>query len=254
MEPETLDGGMINRVVRVGATVRRDGGPWTVTVQALLRHLHDRGFDLAPLPLGTDDEGCDVQQFVEGDINWWPRDDEVWQIGDLLRRYHEAVRDFEPPGPFRFHHRPHQLGDVVAHHDVAPWNVIVREGQIAALIDWDATGWDPPLVDLAYAVWRYASLYDDDFFHGEWLPLRAVDINRFARARAICDGYGLTKHERRTVPEALLTMLSRHRQLFLDQAAVNNPPFQRLVATGALSVIDDSERWISANRRALAGV
>jgi hypothetical protein len=230
---ERLEGGMINTVVRIDNTVRRDGGPWTPTVQALLAHLRDRGFDLAPVPLGIDDEGRDVQAYVDGDINWWPADDEVWRIGELVRRYHDAVADFEP------------------HHDVAPWNVIVREGQIVGLIDWDATGWDPPLLDLGYAAWRYASLYADDFFHGPWLPLRAVDINRAERARAMYDGYGLTRAERSLMPEALLEMVRRHRQLFLDEAAAGNPPFLRLMESGAMTILDDAEGWIAQNRHAL---
>ena len=242
---------MINTVVRVGDTVRRDGGPWTPTVQALLAHVRSRDFTQAPTPLGVDEEGRDIQEYVEGDINWWPADDEVWRIGELVRRYHDAVADFEPPGPFRFHHRSRGAGEIVAHHDVAPWNVVVRNGRIVALLDWDTTGWDPPLLDLAYAVWRYASLYDDEFFHGDWLPLHASEINRVERAAAVCDGYGLSRSERASLPDTLLEMMRRHRQLFLNEAVAGNPPFRRLVDSGALSILDDSERWIAANRRAL---
>lgn len=249
---ERLDGGMINEVVRIGSTVRRDGGPWTPTVQALLAHVRERGFELAPRPLGVDDQGRDVQEYVEGEINWWPGDDEVWRIGELVRRYHDAAADFDPPGPFRFHSQRRRDGDIVAHHDVAPWNVVVRNGEIVALLDWDATGWDPPELDLAYAVWRYASLYADDFFHGDWLPLHAAEIDRFGRASAICDGYGLTRAARATLPELLLSMLAQHRQLFLDQAAAGNPPFLRLLDVGALQILDDCERWVGANRTALS--
>ena len=242
---------MINTVVRVGDTVRRDGGPWTPTVQALLAYVRRRGFDLAPAPLGIDDDGRDVQEYLPGDINWWPADDDVWRIGALVRRYHDAVSEFEPPGPFRFHHGERRSGDLVAHHDVAPWNVIVRDGEIIGLIDWDTTGWAPPLLDLGYAAWRYASLYADDFFHGEWLPLYASEINRIERARAMYDGYGLTRSQRLLMPDALLEMVRRHRQLFLDEAAAGNPPFRRLVDAGAMSILDDSERWIAQNRHKL---
>lgn len=249
---ERLSGGMINDVVRIDSTVRRDGGPWTPTVQALLAHVRASGFDLAPCPLGVDDQGRDVQEFVDGEVNWWPGDDEVWKIGQLVRRYHDAVAGFEPPGPFRFHHQGRRAGDVVAHHDVAPWNVVVRDGEIVALLDWDTTGWDPPELDLAYAIWRYASLYDDDFFHGEWLPFHAAEIDRLGRAAAICDGYGLAKGARARLPELLLTMLAQHRRLFLDEAEAGNPPFRRMVDVGALSILDDCERWISANRSKLS--
>jgi hypothetical protein len=43
-EEEPLTGGFVNKVVRVGSTVRRTTGPWTPGVHALLRHLEAAGF------------------------------------------------------------------------------------------------------------------------------------------------------------------------------------------------------------------
>ena len=98
-----LTGGTLNTVVRVGDTVRRPAGPWTPTVQALLRHVRDRGFDLAPEPLGFDDLGPGdgrlhprhhgglVASVAGGDpraTNCWPR----W--GEATARYHRAVARF----------------------------------------------------------------------------------------------------------------------------------------------------------------
>ena len=76
-EPEVpLTGGTLNAVVRVGETVRRTAGPWTPTIHALLRHVRDRGFDLAPEPLGLDDEGREIVSYIPGaTVGWslpWP--------------------------------------------------------------------------------------------------------------------------------------------------------------------------------------
>lgn len=55
-----LSGGSVTTVRRVGDTVRRETGPWTPAVHALLRHLAARGFDRAPRVLGIDDDGAEV--------------------------------------------------------------------------------------------------------------------------------------------------------------------------------------------------
>ena len=52
--------------VRVGNTVRKPAGPWTPTIQALLRHLRTTGFEYAPEPLGVDGAGREMVAFIEG--------------------------------------------------------------------------------------------------------------------------------------------------------------------------------------------
>ena len=42
---ETLAGGLVSAVAKVGDTVRRSTGPWTPAVHALLRYLKAVGFD-----------------------------------------------------------------------------------------------------------------------------------------------------------------------------------------------------------------
>ena len=51
MAEERLEGGYVDGAVRVGDTVRRLAGPWTLAVQALLAYLADKGFTGAPRPL-----------------------------------------------------------------------------------------------------------------------------------------------------------------------------------------------------------
>ena len=55
-----LIGGNTSTVVRVGDTVRRNVGPWTPAVHALLRHLEYIGFTGAPRVLGLDERGREV--------------------------------------------------------------------------------------------------------------------------------------------------------------------------------------------------
>ena len=53
-----LHGGNVSTVVRVGDTVRRNAGPWTPAVHALLHHLRvRRASPVRPHALGMDDAG-----------------------------------------------------------------------------------------------------------------------------------------------------------------------------------------------------
>src|SRR5207248_1394183 len=97
-----LVGGSVNRVVRVGKTVRRPTGVWTRSVHDLLDHLERVGFDGAPRVLDIDDQGSEVLTFLEGAAATrpWPSvlrtETGLVQIARLLHQYHEAVASFLP--------------------------------------------------------------------------------------------------------------------------------------------------------------
>ncbi|GAB3971968.1 hypothetical protein GCM10027615_31900 [Plantactinospora veratri] len=61
-----LHGGNVSTVVRVGDTVRRNAGPWTPSVHALLRHLEYVGFTGSPRALGMDSRNREVLSYLEG--------------------------------------------------------------------------------------------------------------------------------------------------------------------------------------------
>jgi hypothetical protein len=67
-EPEIeLEGGTVNgAVMRVGDTVRRNTGPWTPSVHALLRHLEGAGFPYSSRVLGIDAKGREVLGYIDG--------------------------------------------------------------------------------------------------------------------------------------------------------------------------------------------
>lgn len=67
-----LRGGNVSTVVRVGNTVRRNTGPWTPSVHALLRHLERVGFTGAPRVLGVDEHNREVLSYVEGECGSYP--------------------------------------------------------------------------------------------------------------------------------------------------------------------------------------
>lgn len=63
---EVLNGGNINKVVRVGETVRREAKP-NPYVYELLKHLEKMAFPYSPRYLGRDDEGREILSYLEGE-------------------------------------------------------------------------------------------------------------------------------------------------------------------------------------------
>jgi hypothetical protein len=101
-----LEGGIANRgrVVRIGDTVRRPIRPTSRATHALLQHLGRVGFDGAPRFLGIDGQGREVLSYIPGAAvippypAWALTDAALVSVAMLLRRYHEAVVDFDLSG------------------------------------------------------------------------------------------------------------------------------------------------------------
>ena len=62
-----LHGGNVSTVSRLGDTVRRNTGPWTPAVHALLNHLQWVGFTGSPHVLGVDERGREVLSYLDGE-------------------------------------------------------------------------------------------------------------------------------------------------------------------------------------------
>jgi Phosphotransferase enzyme family len=151
-------GNMSEGVVRAGGTVRRPAGPWTPAVHALLAYLHDAGFRGAPRPLGIDGEGREVLTFMPGTVAWpghfhlLDADGQLRRAGRLIRGLHDAVAGFDPPPGARWQALMPADGDeIIAHNDLAPWNLVIGGSQWA-FIDWDTAAPGTRLWDLAYAM------------------------------------------------------------------------------------------------------
>ena len=186
-------GNMSSGVVRVGDTVRRPAGPWTPAVHALLTHLHDAGFDGAPRPLGIDEQGREVLTFIPGAVAWPEHfhlldgDDQLRRAARLIREFHDAVAGFTAPPGARWQALIPADGDeIIAHHDLAPWNLVIGERQWA-FIDWDTAAPGTRLWDLAYAMHGFVPLSADP-------AVQRADAGR--RLRVIADAYGLSERQR----------------------------------------------------------
>ena len=144
-------------VTIVDGLVLRPVRPWTGAVHALLTHLHERGVDCVPEPVGVRDD-VEAVTFIEGDcgIDGLPHQyDEagVRSAARLLRRVHEATESFVPPPLVEWAHEPVPGAPVVCHGDPCAPNTLVRDGRFAALVDLASVGVGDRWSDLAIASW-----------------------------------------------------------------------------------------------------
>jgi Phosphotransferase enzyme family len=225
-----LNGGNMNGgVVRVGDTVRRPAGPWTPAVHALLAHLHAAGFDGAPRPLGIDERGREILTFVPGTVAWpggfhlLDDDGQLRRAVRLIRDFHDAVAGFVPPPAARWQTlMPADGNEIIAHNDLAPWNLVIGDRQWA-FIDWDTAAPGTRLWDLAYAL------------HG-FVPLSAnpghqrADAGR--RLRLVADAYGLTERQRLDIIPLLPRRTRAMNSFLAQQAAADVQPWARLWQEG----------------------
>jgi Ser/Thr protein kinase RdoA (MazF antagonist) len=222
---QVLEGGNTSGpVVRIGDTVRKAAGAWTPAVDALLAHLRDRGFTGAPRPLGRDERGRQILEYVPGQmaIDLPPLDIEgLHRVGRLIRELHDTCESFDPPP--QAHWKvvfPPDRRDLICHYDLAPWNLVIAEDRWT-FIDWDGAGPGSRLWDLAYAMTGF-------------VPLRsggdpAADA---LRLRAIADGYGLSAAQRTELPPLIARRTRAMFDLLREAATTGEQPWARLYAEG----------------------
>lgn len=239
-------------MVRVGDTVRRPQGAASAGVHALLGHLEEVGFDGAPRYLGEDDRGREVLSYIVGDAatvpypTWALADGALTSVARLLRRYHEAVASFRPtaydwptvvPAPYR--------GDVVSHNDPNLDNVVFRDGEAVALIDFDLASPGSALWDVALA----ARL---------WVPLRdPLDVPDERGARTLerlvvfADAYGLTGADRAALAPAAQASHGWCYDIVRAGAERGQPGYVQFWTASAQEHDERGRRWLQGNVDAL---
>ena len=177
------------RIDRERGLVHRRTGPWTPAVHALMAHARANGVPEAPEVVGFDEDGDELLVYVDGDDGRGSLSEaRLRAVGALTRRVADALATFTGAGgPWR----SAEGGPVLAHGDIAPWNLVFRGDDVAGLLDWDFAGRTPPLYDLAYAAWTCVPLEPDE------LPLE----ERRHRLRTLADAYGASARERSALLE-----------------------------------------------------
>lgn len=250
---EPLAGGNVGAVVRVGDTVRRSAGPWTPAVHELLRYLEEVGFEYAPRVLGVDEQGREVLTYIEGEtvgaVHPWPAwawaDQTLVEAARIMREYHEAVSGFRPTEAvvWRFTTEALDPGEVVCHNDVAPYNLVWRDGRVVSVIDWDLAAPARREWDVAFAAWTFGPIHTAAHSRRLGAP---TDVGR--RIRLLCDSYGLDDRLGflRLVEERLHASITG----IEAKAAAGEESFRHLIADGHLARMREDADWLAAHRPA----
>ena len=245
-----LQGGTANRgrVLRVGDTVRRPLRPTTPAVHALLRHLEDVGFDGAPRALGVDDHGREVLTYVPGEAvtapvpPWGLTDAALRSFGRLLRRFHDACQGFDPGGHAWSERAssPFDRGGMT-HNDPNLDNVVFRDGEAVALIDFDLAAPGDPVWDVGAAARLWAPLR---------APVDSTDVRRgreLQRLRIFVDAYDLDDGARQRVAEAVSGQHTWICALIGDGARQGVPGFSEYWTPATVRRSERTRRWLESH-------
>jgi Phosphotransferase enzyme family len=256
-----LSEGGVTRVVRVGDTVRRPVRPFTATVQAYLAYLRTRGVDFVPEALGYDNQGREVLGFVPGDVpveplpDWATGEVVVVELARLIRKLHDAAAGWTVPPEAVWGRIPgvassevapsSGVPELVSHQDYCPGNVVFRDRQPVALIDFDLARPTSRVADCVNAMYWWVPLLD---------PLdRAPSLagaDAAKRVRLFADAYGMTDRQREQVVPAAAAR-ARNAHVGMRAAAAVDPVFKRWWDEGVKHRMPRAEAWLARESVAL---
>jgi 8-oxo-dGTP diphosphatase len=243
LDGHRLAGGNVGGAVRIGATVRRAVGAWSPAVHALLAHLNRCGFVDVPRVLGTDERGREVLTYLPGRVldvdTEVPSEAALRSAMSWLRRYHDAVDGAPLDGPWRTTNRPMAPGELICHHDFAPYNVALSSSatgeQVVGVFDWDMAGPGNRVEDLAFAAWNWVPLHR---------PLPGGQVARRLRLMAAAYGSAVTSAD---IAAGVAPRIERAVRVIAAGQAAGDPGMLNLAEVGepertARSLADLRER------------
>ncbi|HEY9524384.1 MAG TPA: phosphotransferase [Thermopolyspora sp.] len=234
IDRETLTGGGVNEVIRIGTTVRRPTGPWSPLVHNLLRHLRARGFTAAPSLHEVTADGFEILDFIPGEVCNYPLSRAaasaaaLESAAALLRDYHDHTVEYAAGASTEGWLLPVRIpAEVICHGDYAPYNCVLDGDNVVGIIDFDTAHPGPRVWDIAYALYRWAPMTAppnrDGFGTAE---------EQAARARTFCDHYGLDAAGRATLVDTVIARLHALVDFMRSQAASGNTAFAGHLADG----------------------
>lgn len=230
-------------VTRKGQTVRRPAGSWTPLVQRLMAESRRRGLDFEPVPLGVDDRGREVIEFVEGDVGVYPMPAWVWSddllvdVAHALRKLHDTTAPLGLPQS-GWRRDPVDPPEVICHGDVAPYNTVCRSGRLIAFIDWDYAVPGPRGWDLGYAAYRWIPLTRERHPDGH----TGTRAEKERRLDLFCAEYG--NADAGDVLNWAVHRLDDLVSYSTQRAAVGDAAFQRTIELGHVALYERDAAWI----------
>lgn len=253
---EILSGGVANAgsVVRKGDFVLRPSNPNSEAVHAFLLGLRSAGFEGVPLPIEIQADRRERLLFIEGDVAvppfpaWVQTDHALSSITALIRSFHEASsRQPVIPAKWSDELADPRGGTMICHNDLCLENVVFRDGEAVALLDFDFAAPGRPLFDLA-AFARMCVPIDDDLSAS---GLGFEDLDRPARLRLVADTYELDPEGRHTLVDLLDGPMESGGSFVQRRAEAGDPNFIRMLdEMGGMERYERRRRWWQASREA----
>ncbi|CAM3325347.1 phosphotransferase [Occultella aeris] len=231
-DEETLAGGNVSEVVRVGATVRKPWTEATAHVHAFMDTVRDAGVDV-PEVLGRDERGRQILEFVPGRLALGAdplTPVELTRVGRLVRAIHDAAAAFRPtpdaPWDIAI---PAPGDDLICHNDLTPWNLLI--GERWTFIDWDGAAPSTRLWDLAYSA--------QAFTLSDTTQAPAIAARRLA---ALVDGYAADPAVRTRLPDAIVRRTAAMYDLLETSHRCGREPW------GSMFIAGHGDHWRAVHR------
>jgi hypothetical protein len=246
---QPLEGGIAHAgaVVRAGPHVLRPASPHSGSIHAFLRAVRQAGFEGAPSPVGIDEDGRERLVYIDGDVpvppypEWSQTDAALASVARLLRGLHDAARGFDSRGlTWSDTLADRAGGTVVCHNDVELSNVVFRDGNAVALLDFEFAAPGRPVYDLAHLA-RLCVPIDDDFDQARlgWRP-----ADRPARLRLVADAYGLDRDGRAELLTAMDDAIARIEAAVRPRVDAGDPNAIAMAnRTGGIEKYHRRRRW-----------
>lgn len=257
-DEEVLQGGVANAgaVVRIGSDVLRPSNEHSASILEFLSELAASGFGGAPLPVGLETDGRERLRFIPGDVaippypEWVQTDDSLTSMAVLIRALHDASVGVATGDMTWSSEMADPVGGpVICHNDVCLENVVFRDGQAVALLDFDFAAPGRRTFDLA-AFARMCVPVDDDVNSTKlgWHP-----SNHPRRLRLVCDAYGVDAAGRSEVLQSLDMSIARGGEFVRRRAEAGEPGFVQMWAEiGGMERFDRRRRWWATARASFA--
>ena len=248
-----LHGGVANAgaVTRQGDHVLRPSNAHTETIHRFLRHLDSVGFEGASVPVAVDDDGRERLHFVAGDVplvpypHWAQADEALASIAVLMRRFHEASASFQPDPADTWSDEMADPagGSLICHNDVCLENVVFRDGEAVAFLDFDFAAPGRPVHDVAAMARMCVPVDDDSRERFGWRPCDGPgDLPQ--RLREVADAYGLDADERPQLVAFLGESMARGGRFLQRRVEAGDPNFTRMwEENGGMARFDRRRAW-----------
>ena len=233
-------------------TVTRPANGSSEHVHRFLRDLRALGFEGVPEPLAIDPDERERLTFIPGDVALppypaWARTDEALaSIAALLGRYHQAAQNFDVSTGQRWNEdlADPEGGAVVCHNDVCLENIVFRDGQAVALLDFDFAAPGRPVYDVACMARLCVPLEPPD----DSKALGFDDHDPFHRLRVLVDGYGLPVGAA-DLFTAIEKSMDRASEFVRGRVEAGDPGFVEMFnRRGGQPRFDRRRRWFADNR------